>query len=253
LARGSVFLVTLPLAAVALVMALRFVPAHVNETSDLVDNLGGILSALLVGALILSINFAPVPNEGTLVLGLAVVAVAAGIAFVIRQQRATNPLYDLHIAGRRIFWVAACARIIVFGSLMGAMFIGQQYLQNVQGYSTFDAGLAIMPAALAMVIVAPRSAKLVEERGARFTLLAGYVFVLAGFLTMLLIWGEGSPYIQIGLGMPSSGSALAWPARRPHARSPGRCPSSGPAWGRARPTSSAISAARSCSRSSGPC
>ena len=33
-----------------------------------------------------------------------------------------------------------CAGIIVFGSLMGAMFIGQQFLQNVLGYSTLDAG-----------------------------------------------------------------------------------------------------------------
>ena len=60
---GSVFLVTLPLAAVALFMAWRFVPAHVNETVDPVDNLGGILSALLVGTLILAINFAPVPEH----------------------------------------------------------------------------------------------------------------------------------------------------------------------------------------------
>ena len=43
---GSVFLVTLPLAVVALVMAIRFVPAHVNETTEPVDNLGGILSAV---------------------------------------------------------------------------------------------------------------------------------------------------------------------------------------------------------------
>ena len=46
---GSVFLVTLPLAVVALVMAFLFVPSHVNETSDPVDNLGGILSVVLVG------------------------------------------------------------------------------------------------------------------------------------------------------------------------------------------------------------
>jgi MFS family permease len=80
------------------------------------------------------------------------------------------------------------------------MFIGQQYLQNVQGYSTLAAGASIIPAALFMVIVAPRSAKLVEARGARFTLLLGYVFVLLGFLTMLLLWNEGSPYWQVALG-----------------------------------------------------
>jgi EmrB/QacA subfamily drug resistance transporter len=197
---GSVFLVTLPLAVVALLMAWRYVPAHVNEATEPVDNLGGVLSALLIGALILSINFAPVPNMGTLVVGLAVVAIAAGIGFVIRQRRAANPLYDLVVASRRIFWVAACAGIIVFGSLMGAMFIGQQYIQNVLGYDTLQAGLAIIPAALMMVLVAPRSAVIVEQRGARFTLLFGYVFVLLGFLTMLLLWGEDSPYLVVGLG-----------------------------------------------------
>src|SRR6187399_2935748 len=66
---GSVFLLTLPLAAIALVLALVLVPSHVNETTEPVDHLGGVLSIALVGALILGINFAPVPNEGTLIVG----------------------------------------------------------------------------------------------------------------------------------------------------------------------------------------
>jgi len=194
---GSVFLVTLPLAGVALLLAVVFVPSHVNETTDPVDNLGGILSVVLVGGLILAINFVPVPNEGALVLGLAAIAAAALVGFLVRQRRAPNPLYDLNVASRRIFWVAACAGIIVFGSLMAAAFVSQQYLQNVLGYSTLEAGAAILPAALVMVVVAPRSAKLVEERGSRFTLLSGYVFLVLAFLTMLLVWDEGAPYWQI--------------------------------------------------------
>ena len=66
---GSVFLITLPLAVVALVMALTLVPAHVNEATDPVDNLGGILSVVLVAALVLSINFAAVPNMGAVARG----------------------------------------------------------------------------------------------------------------------------------------------------------------------------------------
>jgi hypothetical protein len=50
-----------------------------------------------------------------------------------------------------------------------------------------------------MILVAPRSAKLVEARGARFTLLAGYVSLFLAFLWMLLLWKEGSSYWQIGL------------------------------------------------------
>ena len=48
-----------------------------------------------------------------------------------------------------------------------------------------------------MVMVAPRSAKLVEARGARFTLLCGYVFLFLAFLWMLLVWREGSGYWEI--------------------------------------------------------
>ncbi len=207
---GSVFLVTLPLAGIALLMAWRLVPAHVNETTEPVDNLGGILSVLLVAALVLGINFAPVPGATAAAIGLLVIALAAGIAFFLRQRRAANPLYDLHVAGRRVFWVAAIAGIIVFGTLMGAMFIGQQFLQNVLGYSTFDSGLAILPAAVFMVLIAPRSAKLVDARGARFTLLTGYVFCLLGFLVMLLLWKEGIPYWKVGLGYALVGAGVGF-------------------------------------------
>jgi MFS transporter, DHA2 family, multidrug resistance protein len=197
---GSVFLITLPLAAVALFMAWRYVPAHVNETTEAVDNLGGVLSALAVAGLVLAINFAPEPKEGTIVLVTVIVAVAAGVAFVIRQRHTSSPLYDLDIAARPTFWVAALAGIVVFGSLMGAIFVGQQFVQNVLGYSTLDAGLSIVPAALLMIMIAPFSAKLVESHGSRVTLLCGYAFCLLGFLTMLLLWKDGIPYWKVGLG-----------------------------------------------------
>ncbi|MEZ4611279.1 MAG: hypothetical protein R2838_13745 [Caldilineaceae bacterium] len=137
----------LPLAVVALTMAVLFVPGHVHETSEPVDNLGGFLSLILVGAFILAINFAPVPEQRTWALALGLIAVVALAAFVIRQRRIDNPLFDLKVAARPTFWVAAVGGIIVFGALMGALFIGQQFLQNVLSYSTVSAGLAILPAA----------------------------------------------------------------------------------------------------------
>lgn len=70
------------------------------------------------------------------------------------------------------------------------MSIGQQYLQNVLGYDTLEAGAAILPAVVFMVLIAPRSAKLLDSHGSRFTLLVGYVFVVLRFLTMLLLWTE---------------------------------------------------------------
>jgi DHA2 family multidrug resistance protein-like MFS transporter len=209
----SVFLVTLPLVAIALPLAIFFVPSHVNETSDPVDNLGGVLSAVLVGSLIVSINFLPVPNEQKLALGLLAVSVAATLAFFVRQRRASNPLYDLKVASRSTFWVAACAGIIVFGSLMGAAFISQQYLQNVLGYSTLEAGAAIIPAGVFMVLIAPRSAKLVGSHGSRSTLLLGQSILFLAFLGMFVLWQEDTPYwevaipyILVGIGVGLAGT-----------------------------------------------
>lgn len=197
---NSVFLVVLPLAFLALFMAWRYIPAHINETQESVDNIGGILSLILVGSFVLAINFAPVAAARNAVVLLAGIALVSLILFIIRQRRAQNPLYDLKIAARPTFWVAAVAGVIVFGSLMGAMFIGQQFLQDVLGYSTINAGFAILPAAVFMILAAPRSAKLVEARGARNTLLLGYVFILLGFVTMLLLWNENISYWPVGLG-----------------------------------------------------
>jgi MFS family permease len=207
---GSVFFITLPLAFVALYCAWRYVPAHANETTGPVDNLGGVLSAIAIAALILAINFAPVPEENTIILITSITAVVAGVAFVLRQRRAPAPLYDLKVASRRVFWVAAAAGIIVFGSLVGAMFVGQQFLQNVLGYSTLDSGLAILPAAVFMVLIAPRSAKLVNAKGARFTLLVGYACCMLGFLTMLLLWKQGISYWKVGLGYAFIGAGVGF-------------------------------------------
>src|SRR5260221_13433983 len=112
-------------------MAWRYVPAHVNETTEPVDNLGGILSILLIAAIVMGINLAPVPGKGTLAIGLGMVAIAAAIAFVIRQRRGRPPLSRPGGASRRTFCVGACDRVIVFGSPTGAVLHRQQLLARV--------------------------------------------------------------------------------------------------------------------------
>ena len=196
---GSVFLITLPLAAVAFVVALWLVPSGVEETTAPVDNLGGILSVVMVGAITLGINFAPEPGMANVTLALAAVGGVSVVLFLLRQRRAVEPLYDLQVAARPTFWVAAVAGIIVFGALMGAMFVGQQFLQDVLGYSTWEAGLSILPAAVALVLVAPRSAKLIDSHGSRFTLLVGYAFCVAGFVAAVIFWVDGASYPEIAV------------------------------------------------------
>jgi len=205
---GSAFLLTLPLAAAALVMALALVPAHANETTGRVDNLGGVLSMIFVATLVITINFAPVPGAGLVAVGTGVVALVTGAGFFLRQRRARSPLYDLHVAARQTFWVAAAGGIIVFGALMGAIFVGQQYLQDVLGYSALASGAAVLPTAVGLVLFAPVSARLTGTRGSRFALLAGYLCCLLSFITMLLLWRQHSPYWPVGLAFLFLGTGV---------------------------------------------
>ena len=205
----------------------------------------------LVAALVLSINFAPVPDMGTLALGLAAIALAALIAFLIRQRRAANPSTTsrslaprlLGRGNRRGDRVRDADGRDVHRSAVPAE---RARLLDLRGRALDP------PAAACMVVVAPRSAKLVEARGARFTLLAGYLFCFLGFLTMLLLWNEGISYWRIALAYSLVGIGVGF-AGTPASHSPAPCRCSAPGWPRGRRTCSAIWAARSCSRSSARC
>ena len=204
---GSVFAVTIPLAALAFVLALVLIPKRAGESSAPVDNFGGLVSVVFIGALVIAINLAPAPGLDAVTIVMTAVAVAGGVTFFWRQRRARNPLFDLHVAARRLFWVAAVAGIVVFGALMGSLFIGQQFLQDVLGMDSFQAGAAILPTPVMMVLLAPVSARLIQRRGGRPALVLGFLFVIAGFTTMLA-WHEGSSYLPVGLAYACIGTGV---------------------------------------------
>lgn len=195
---GWAFLIPIPLGIVALALVVWLVPSHVNESDEPVDHAGGILSAIFLGGLVLGINFAALDGQLGVVAVCFVVTLVGGVLFFWRQKRAKFPLFDLTFARRRTFWVAAVSGIIVFGSLMGAMFVGMQFLQNVLGYDTLGSGFAILPCVIAMVIIAPYSSRMVERWGSRHTLLLGFAFCFVGFVSMLLLWDINSTYWVVG-------------------------------------------------------
>ncbi len=127
----------------------------------------------------------------------------------------------------KLAWLSRCmtyrllAGVIVFGSLMAVIFVGQQFMQDVLGYSTLAAGASTLPAAIAMVIVAPQSAKLMESHGSRFTLLVGYVFILGGLVLAWATWREDVPYwlvaisyVLLGVGVGVGVGFAGTPASR---------------------------------------
>lgn len=194
---GSAFAITIPLAAAALAAACIFVPRHTGESRRPVDHVGGILSIIMVGSLIMAINLAPMPGAGVAAYTLGAAAVVCVPLFLLCEKHAPNPVFDLAIASRRLFWVAGLAGIIAFGALMGSLFIGQQFLQDVLGYSPLQSGLAVLPLSVVMVAASPLSARLITSHGTRTTLTLGFLLIGVGFLVMLT-WREGSTYAQVG-------------------------------------------------------
>ena len=204
---GSAFGLTVPIAVVALVLAIFVIPKRLGEDDRAVDHLGGVLSVFAIGLLTLGLHFVSVASEVSIGIELlAVSAVVFGL-FFWRQKRAPNPLFDLAIAARRIFWVAALTGLIVFGTLVGSMFVGQQYVQNVLGYSTFEAGCAALPLSVTMVLVSPLAARMIERYGSRLTMAVGVIFVLLG-IALMFTWREDSSYLPVGLSFAVIGIGI---------------------------------------------
>ncbi len=207
---GSVFLITLPLVALALLVGLWVLPWRAGEGVFPVDHLGGVLSVIGVGALILAIERA---DMGITPPWLALLALAIGAlaAFGWRQTRAPRPLVSLPLAKARTFWVAFVAGSITFGSLIGAMFIGQQFTQNVLGYDTLTAAAVVLPAAIATAVFGQVAGHLISARGSQFTFMLGLGSVAAGFTVMLVTWTDGASiaWVLAAYALTGTGVGLA--------------------------------------------
>lgn len=203
------FLLSIPIAVVAIVLILTVIPSHVAESSEPVDHLGGALSVVGIGSLVLGIGLVFAPGYLTTGIVLFASAVAFIAAFLWRQAKARHPLYDLTVARRRLFWVPAFAGMIAFGALIGAMFVGQQFMQNVLAYTPLEAGVAVVPAAVGLISMAPIAARVVLRSGTRASMLIGYALIVLAFGTMLA-WREDAPYVLIGLAYLLIGSGASF-------------------------------------------
>lgn len=203
------FLLAVPIALVAIVLIAVVVPSHVGESTEPLDHAGGALSTIGIASLVLGIGVVLAPGGaafGTVLLGVAALMIAL---FLWRQRRAPNPLYDLNVAKQRLFWVPALAGTIAFGALIGAMFVGEQFMQNVLQYSPLQAGAAVIPAAAGLILMAPLSARAVTGIGTRGAMLLGYALIMIAFLTMLA-WRETTAYWLIGTGFFIIGAGAAF-------------------------------------------
>ncbi|GAB3456707.1 MFS transporter [Actinophytocola sediminis] len=203
---GAVFLMAVPVMVLLLVTAPLLLPEYRDEHAGRLDlpSVGLSLAAILpvVFALKeLAKNGPDAVNLLSLVVGLGV-----GTVFVRRQRRLTEPMLDLALFRNRTFSAALCIMVVGAVTMGGVFLLVSQYLQLVEGLSAAEAGLLLVPQAIAVVIgslIAPRLARRFRPE---FVLGFGMLVAAAGIaLFTQLDAGNGATLLVLGMSVASFG------------------------------------------------
>ena len=214
----SIFLVNLPIVAVALVAGRWLVPASRSSRSDRLDLTGAVLS--VAAFTILTYTIIEAPANGWLsatTLGLAAASIALLAGFVAWEARSDHPMLPLHLFRNPRFTGAGATITVLFFALSGAVFVNSQILQFLLGYSPLAAGVRALPSAAALAVFSPLGASLAKRAGAAAPVALGLAAVTAGlvlFATASAASGYGHYVVAmviicagIGLAMSAATSA----------------------------------------------
>jgi hypothetical protein len=155
---GSIFIVNVPLCALAIVVGRRVMPESRDPVARRLDWTGAALSGAGLIALVWAVIEAPSDGWASpAVLAAGGLAVLLLGAFVLQQRRAAAPLLDVHLFRNPRFSAASAMVMVLFFALFGFLFVATQYLQFVLGLSPTAAGVRVLPYALAMIVFATAS------------------------------------------------------------------------------------------------
>ncbi len=183
---GSIFLVNVPIAAVAFIAALALVPNSKNTAAQSPDPAGALFSVAGLGLLLWAIIEAPVKgwtSGGVIGSGLASLVILG--VFVAWEAHSAHPMLKLGLFSDRRFSVAAASECLGTFGLLGGLFLQTQVLQFDLGYSPLQAGLRILPIAVVLLVSAPLSPLLTRFTGVKVTVAAALAAIAAG-----LVWNS---------------------------------------------------------------
>lgn len=207
---GSVFLVNVPFVLVALAAILWIVPESKDPSPQGLDPAGVVLSIVGLVLLVYGIIKGGETTEwgSPVVLGPLLAGVAVLAAFVLLQRRTASPMLDVTLFRNPAFSAAAGAVTLVMFALFGAVFFMSFYLQYAREYSPLEAGVRLLPVALALSFFAPRSAKLVRRFGVKAVCAGGMLLMTTAFTGYTLV-GADTPIwvVEVLLFVQATGMA----------------------------------------------
>ena len=206
---GAAFLVNTIAAAVVLVVVVVLAPESRDEQVTPLDPIGAVLSIVGLAALLFAIIEGPTKGwSSTPVVSGFIVGAAGLAAFVWWEFHTEHPMLPMRFFRQRGFSLGSGVITFAFFVMFGFFFLIGQYVQFVRGYSPLEAGLALMPFALMLILIAPRSAMLGERFGLNAIVVAGFIGMTVGFVLFALVDPDSS-YWEILVGLIVLGGSMA--------------------------------------------
>ncbi|WP_432831400.1 MFS transporter [Dactylosporangium sp. CA-092794] len=206
---GSVFLVNLPVAGLALIGILSVVPNPKLAQRRRPDPIGLLLSTAGLALLAYGLIEAGQDTDWTrtrvwapALAGLALLAV-----FTVFEWRSAEPSFDPRLFRNGRFSAGNIALGALFFAITGQMFYGNFYLQGARGMNALDTGLAFLPGALGVAFGSLLGARLVRRFGVALVSGGGLLVVSAAFLTNLA-FGLHTPLVYFCMVGFASGTAM---------------------------------------------
>ncbi|MDM5340668.1 DHA2 family efflux MFS transporter permease subunit [Fictibacillus enclensis] len=172
------FFIILPIALIDIVVAYFALKNVTEVTKPKVDVLSIILSSLGFGGLLY--GFTSAGNNGwtaqMTIISLALGALAL-VLFITRQLRMNHPMLEFRVFTKGIFPFTVMIGAITFMGLIGSETIIPLFMQNMRGFSAFEAGLALLPGALISGLMSPITGRIFDRIGARWLAFTGLVII----------------------------------------------------------------------------
>jgi EmrB/QacA subfamily drug resistance transporter len=185
---GSVFLINVPLAVIALLAVWAVVPTSRDPSAAAPDPVGAALSTVGLVALLYAIIGAPASGWGSpATLGAFTGGAVLLSGFVVWEARSTHPMLDLRFFRNPRFSAAGAAVTLVNFAFTGTLFLLTQFLQLVLGYTPLQAGIRMLPAVIGAMVTAPLSARLAARFGTKLVVATGMVIIGGGFAVIATV------------------------------------------------------------------
>ncbi|GAA2630732.1 MDR family MFS transporter [Actinomadura fulvescens] len=181
------FYVNLPLGALALVMVATVLHLPKQRSEARIDYLGVALLGTAIASLVLATTWGgnQYAWDSATIVGLGVLTVTTGAAFLFVERRAAEPVLPLGLFRNRNFTLVTLIGFMLGVMMFGAMTFLPLFQQAVQGASATNAGILMMPVFLSMVLINAFAGPFITRTGDyKPIVVAGGALITTGMLLL---------------------------------------------------------------------